>query len=1141
MMTTTTGRRHSKSTPLSSEPFWFKDAVIYQLHVRSFFDSNGDGIGDFPGLTQKLDYLQDLGVTALWILPFYPSPLRDDGYDIADYRNINPSYGSLGEFRTFLDEAHKRGLRVITELVLNHTSDQHEWFQRSRHAKPGSRWRDFYVWSDTAEKYQDARIIFKDFEPSNWSWDPVAGAYYWHRFFSHQPDLNFDNPEVKRSLLRIVDFWFRAGVDGMRLDAVPYLYEREGTNCENLPETHAFLKELRSHVEERFSDKMLLAEANQWPDDAVDYLGDGDECHMAFHFPLMPRLFMATRMEDRHPIVDILEQTPQIPDNCQWAIFLRNHDELTLEMVTDEERDYMYRTYAHDSQMRINLGIRRRLAPLLENDRRKIELLNGLIMSLPGTPIIYYGDEIGMGDNFYLGDRNGVRTPMQWSPDRNAGFSATNPQRLFLPVVIDPEFHYETINAEAQQANSSSLLWWMKRLISVRKQYGAFSHGSLELLYPENGKVLAFIREDENTKILVAANLSKYTQALELDLSSCVGMRPVEMFGRAKFPIITENPYVLTLAPNAFHWFVLEPENAEALTPTESMIPQSVPSMNISGSWERIFTGRSRVELESVLLSYVRQRRWFRGKAKTIRSSQIMDVIDVPHSGSASGKVVLLRIEYTDGEPETYVVPMAFAPGTAGELLEQTAPQAMIARLIAPSAKGRRIASEEVEASGMLHEALADERFMTALLDAISRRRRYQGQAGELVGTVTTDFRNIRGVSDDSNFAPLILRAEQSNTSIAYGDRLILKLFRRMEEGPNPDYEIGRYLTEHTSFQQIAPVAGAIEYRQPGKESAIAAILQRFVVNQGDAWSFTLDEVTAFYTRALAGQDTESTISPPPRIPIVRLSSEFEPPDQISMLIGPYIESAKLLGLRTAELHAALGRETSIPALAPEPFSSQYQRSLYQSLVSTTKEPFRLLRRSLPRLPEAVATLAREVLARESEISQRFAGIRGHRISARRTRIHGDYHLGQVLHTGNDFVIIDFEGEPARPLSERRIKRSPLRDVASMIRSYHYASHAVLHDSHDGGPLRPEDIPGLRPWSHIWYLWVSAAFLGAYMTTAKDASFAPSDPDDFQTLLDVFLLEKALYEIGYELNNRPDWVGIPLQGILDLLDADRAV
>ncbi len=548
-------REITEGFTLEDDPLWYKDAIIYELHVRAFYDSNDDGIGDFAGLTQKLDYLQDLGITAVWLLPFYPSPLRDDGYDIADYTAVHPSYGTVNDFRAFLREAHRRSIRVIPELVLNHTSDQHAWFQRARRARPGSPARKFYVWNDTTEKYKEARIIFKDFETSNWTWDPFANQYYWHRFYHHQPDLNFESADVRRSLLAVVNFWLGMGVDGMRLDAVPYLYERDGTNCENLPETHQFLKNLRKKVDERFRHRMLLAEANQWPEDAIAYFGSGDECHMAFHFPVMPRMFMALRMEDRFPIIDILAQTPPIPETCQWALFLRNHDELTLEMVTDEERDYMYRAYAHDPQMRVNLGIRRRLASLLGKDWNRIELMNALLFSLPGTPVLYYGDEIAMGDNIYLGDRNSVRTPMQWSADRNAGFSKASPHRLYLPIVIDPESHYEAFNVEAQQNNPHSMLWWMKRLIAMRKRYKAFGRGTLEFLYPENHRVLAFIRRYQDEIILVIANLSRFVQYAGLDLSAFRGTSPVELFGRAQLPPIGDAPYFLTLGPHAFYWF----------------------------------------------------------------------------------------------------------------------------------------------------------------------------------------------------------------------------------------------------------------------------------------------------------------------------------------------------------------------------------------------------------------------------------------------------------------------------------------------------------------------------------------------------------------------------------------------------------
>ncbi len=544
---------------ISSDPLWYKDAIIYELHVRAFYDSNADGIGDFRGLTEKLDYLQDLGITAIWLLPMYPSPLRDDGYDIADYYNVNPDYGTMEDFEDFLQEAHKRDIRVITELVMNHTSDQHPWFQEARKSSD-SKYHDYYVWSDTDQQYLDARIIFLDTERSNWSWDPMAKAYYWHRFFSHQPDLNFENPEVRQAMKDALTYWLDKGVDGLRCDAVPYLFEREGTNCENIEETHLYLKDVRALVNESYGDRMLLAEANQWPADVRDYFGDGDEFHMAFHFPLMPRLFMGLRREDSTPVIEIMENTPEIPENCQWAIFLRNHDELTLEMVTDSERDYMYYSYAMDQRMRINLGIRRRLAPLMENGRRQIELLNSLLLTMPGTPVIYYGDEMGMGDNIYLGDRNGVRSPMQWTGDRNAGFSRADTAKLYCPLIVDPVYGYQAVNVEAQERVQTSMLNWMKRIIAIRKRYPAFSRGSIEFLRPKNEKVLAYIREYQGQRMLVVNNLSRFAQAVELDLHKYSGCVPVELFGNSAFPTVGDLPYLLTLGPHGFFWFILDSE-----------------------------------------------------------------------------------------------------------------------------------------------------------------------------------------------------------------------------------------------------------------------------------------------------------------------------------------------------------------------------------------------------------------------------------------------------------------------------------------------------------------------------------------------------------------------------------------------------
>jgi maltose alpha-D-glucosyltransferase / alpha-amylase len=546
-------------TTLPPDPSWHHDAIIYQLHVKAFRDSNRDGFGDFRGLLEKLDYIAELGVTAVWLLPFYPSPLKDDGYDIADFTGVHPNYGSLDDVVAFLDAAHARGLRVITELVINHTSDQHAWFQRARTSPKGSPERDFYVWSDDPNKYAGTRIIFTDTETSNWTWDPVAQQFFWHRFFSHQPDLNFDNPAVLDGVLDVMRFWLRLGVDGLRLDAIPYLVEREGTSCENLPETHVVLKKLRAVLDSEFPGRIFLAEANQWPTDVREYFGNGDECHMAFHFPVMPRMYMALAREDRTPIVDIMERTPAIPSQCQWAIFLRNHDELTLEMVTEDERAFMYGRYASDPRMRVNVGIRRRLAPLMDNGRDEIELMHALLMSLPGSPVLYYGDEIGMGDNIFLGDRNGVRTPMQWSADRNAGFSSVASAALYFPVIVDPPYGYQTVNVEAQESTVTSLLQWLRAIIRLRRRYGAFGRGTFEPLAPENRRVLAFLRRWQDEVILCVNNLARHAQYVELDLTEFEGWSPMELWSGQAFPMISTRPYLLTLSGRDFLWFRLQP------------------------------------------------------------------------------------------------------------------------------------------------------------------------------------------------------------------------------------------------------------------------------------------------------------------------------------------------------------------------------------------------------------------------------------------------------------------------------------------------------------------------------------------------------------------------------------------------------
>jgi len=1113
--------RLPQTIPLDADPLWYKDAVIYELHVRSFQDSDGDGIGDFPGLTQRLEYLQDLGVTALWLLPFFPSPLRDDGYDISDYTNVHSSYGTLRDFEAFLREAHRRGIRVIIELILNHTSDQHPWFQRARRAPAGSRWRNFYVWSDTPDRYQDARVIFKDFESSNWSWDPVAKGYYWHRFYSHQPDLNFESPDVRRAMERVVDFWLGMGVDGLRLDAVPYLYEADNTTSENLPQTHAYLKELRAHIDQKYPNRMLLAEANQWPEDASAYFGAGDESHMAFHFPVMPRMFMGIRMEDRFPIVEILRQTPPIPENCQWALFLRNHDELTLEMVTDEERDYMNRVYGQDPEMRINLGIRRRLAPLLRNNRRQMELMKALLFSMPGTPVIYYGDEIAMGDNVYLGDRNGVRTPMQWNADRNAGFSRANPQRLYLPVIIDPEYHYESVNVEAQQNNPHFFLWWMKRLLAMRKRYHAFGRGDIRFLYPENRKVLAFVRNYRDEHVLVVANLSRFVQAVQIDLSAYAGRTPVELFGHTEFPAISEAPYFLSLGPHAFYWFALQPAKVEA-QPVPAGGDAQWPRLSAPLGWTSLLDPAGRPALDAVLPQYLAGARWFGGKARPIRGANVREVLAFGLGRRPQYHLAFIEVDYFQGESETYLLPLAIATGERAAALQHDSAGAIVARLL----------SEESAGDSLLIDATWDRDFEAQLLEAIMRRRSFRSDGWELRATPNAIGRQV-WESHREELEPAIMRGEQSNTSINYGSRLILKLFRRLDEGVNPDLEISRYLTERSHLSNVPAFAGSLELYRSRREPMTVGMLQRYVRNEGDAWQYTLDELSRYFETVLTHRER-----PAPDIPRNSLLelTQVEPPEDVADLIGPYLESARLLGRRTGELHIAFASALDHPAFAAEPFTPYYQRSLYQGARSLTAQTFQTLRSQLPRLHDQARRLGEDIVAREDEILHRFQAITSQPIKAMRLRCHGDYHLGQALYTGNDFVIIDFEGEPARPLSERRIKRSPLRDVAGMIRSFHYAANSALMGRAAGQVVRKEDQEVLEPWATAWQLWVSVRFLGAYLETARSVPFLPEEPSQLKLLLNFLLLDKAIYELGYELNNRPDWVSIPLNGLRYLLE-----
>ncbi len=1112
--------------PAKSEP-WYKNGVFYELHVRAFQDSDGDGTGDFRGLTSRLGYLRDLGVTAIWVLPFYPSPLRDDGYDIADYYGVHSAYGTLADFKVFLREAHRLGLRVITELVLNHTSDQHPWFQRARRSKPGGRWRDYYVWSDTAEKYKGARVIFKDSEPSNWTWDAVANAYYWHRFYFHQPDLNFDHPPVHQEMFRVFDFWMGLGVDGVRLDAAPYLYEREGTSCENLPETHAFLKRLREHVDTKYTDRILLAEANQWPDDAAAYFGTGrgDECHMAFHFPLMPRLFMALRMEDRTPIVDILQQTPAIPETAQWALFLRNHDELTLEMVTDEERDYMYRMYAHMNRARLNLGIRRRLAPLVGNERKRIELLSALLFSLPGTPVIYYGDEIGMGENIYLGDRNGVRTPMQWSADKNAGFSRANPQSLYLPINLDPENHYEAVNVEVQEHNRHSLLWWMRQLTALRKRWKGFGLGTLEFLTPENRKVLAYVRRYEDECVLAVANLSRFAQPVELDLSSYQSRLPVELFGRTEFPVITDKPYFLTLGPHAFYWFSLEVKAPARVESAGAPVGAQVRAvLEVDADWEEVFQEGHRARLEAALQSWLPSRRWFAGKGRTVKTVTILEHIAIPVEREKAF-LLFLQVEYVQTEPEVYAVPLACALGEKADPVCADWPPLVVARL----------SVKESKEDGVLYDAIANRAFCRALLELISTRRRLLGGHGQLEPTHTAVLRRLRQ-EGGLDLEPAISQSEQSNSSVIYGDRLILKLFRKLDPGVNPELEIGRFLIARR-FPHSPPLAGSLEYQGHNAEPVTAAVLNSFVPGCKNGWDYTVDTLSRFYERV---QTLPAELGAAPALPKAYFFTLAAPelPKAAAEMIGLYLQDAHVLGERTAEMHLALAGGSDDPNFNPEAWTPHAQRALFQSMRNLVREKFQLLSQRMKSLAPELQDQARKILGLEGEILQRQRRIFERRIDAARIRIHGDYHLGQVLHTGKDFLIIDFEGEPDIALSERRLKRSPLRDVAGMIRSFHDAANTALLKRSESGALQPGQMDATAAWGRYWSWWISAAFFRSYLEVSRAAPYIPKSENDLHIMMDAELLRQAVYALGHELTHRPDWVRIALQGILELIDLE---
>lgn len=1060
----------------SQKDNWYQNTIIYELHVRSFADGNGDGIGDFKGLLKKLDYLEHLGIGAVWLLPFYPSPLRDDGYDVADYMDIHPDYGTMADFRLFLREAHARGLKVITELVLNHTSDRHPWFRRACASPPNSRYRDFYVWNDTPDKYPEARIIFPDYEPSNWTWHREAGAYYWHRFYAHQPDLNFDNPEVRRAMLRVVDFWLGMGVDGMRLDAVPYLIERPGTTCENLPETHAYLQELRAYIDAKYPDRMLLAEANLWPEEAVSYFGQGNECHMAFHFPLMPRIFMSIWLEDRYPIIDILEQTPAIPENCQWALFLRNHDELTLEKISDEERDYMLHAYARNVESRINLGIRRRLAPLMQNNRRKMELINVLLFSFPGTPCLYYGDEIGMGDNYYLGDRNGVRTPMQWTPDRNGGFSSANPQALFLPMIIDPEYHYEGINVETQERSPSSFLWWMRRFIAVYKmQQPVLGRGGIRFLRNENIRVLSFLREFHDSRLLVVVNLSRFAQTAELDLEEFAGHVPVEAFGSTRFPLIGKTPYVLTLGGHDYYWLRLEKGTGvpRAETFTKSVL--------VHNEEYGIFSEANLAKLEGTVLPHLAQ----------------IAARDFPHADLPEELVILDTCMVRGGQLESYIV-LAEDPGTSR--LQST-------YLLMPSVSVEREsdagAGQEIDDAvayiknkpgrEVLTDGFHNPAAVYQLLGLMGGARKHHGRSGNF-RTQTHSPQLLRKLLAQHPGPVRLVRVTPHTCAYALDNVVYIKFYRRPSVGVNPEIEILAHLNA-VKFPGVPRLLAGMFHQPPREDAMSIAVAMEYMQGAVDGESYISRALGRFFEDVQA-----SGMAAPDFGTATSLAPSGEPTsEQIRMVESYGMDIFRQLGQRALAVHKALAAGEG-PSMSPEPLGAFYMRSLYQVARNQTHRVVQGLEQERRAAVEAGRPPLREFP--EKHILKRFARLQHMEGAGMRIRIHGDFRLANVLYLGKDLALSNFDGDAYLPVRERSIKRSPLRDVAAMLFSIGITAEKALQKHLERAPA---DKNYLVPWMSLWRFTACNKFLDSYRAAAAGEDFLPHDEEKFFQLLAVSL------------------------------------
>jgi maltose alpha-D-glucosyltransferase/alpha-amylase len=1101
-----------KKAKIIREPLWYKDAVIYELHIKAFRDQNGDGIGDFKGLFEKLDYIENLGVTAIWLLPFFPSPLRDDGYDIADYMQIHDAYGDLSDFKLFLKEAHKRNLKVIIELVMNHTSDQHSWFQRARRAPKGSPERAYYIWSDTPDKFKDARIIFTDYESSNWTWDPIARQYFWHRFFNHQPDLNYDNPRVQREIFKIIDHWLKMGVDGFRLDAIPYLFERDDTNCENLPETHVFLKKLRKYIDDRYEHVLLLAEANMWPEDSASYFGDGDECHMNYHFPLMPRMFMAVNMENRYPIMDIIDQTPEIPETCQWATFLRNHDELTLEMVTEEERDYMYKVFTKDPLARINLGIRKRLAPLLDNDRRKIELMNVLLFSLPGTPVIYYGDEIGMGDNYYLGDRNGVRTPMQWDPGRNAGFSEANPQKLYLPLIIDPEYTFETVNVENQLKNSNSLLWWTRRLVKMWRRFKAFGRGTITFLESENPKTLLFTRHFGDEQILVAINLSRYAQSTMVEMQQYKGLTPVEVFSQNHFPKVGDEASVFTFAPYGYYWFLLVKEEEETAEYPIPMLRDDKGVINIA-QWSGLWDLHNLEILEQqVLFNYMHTLPWFNPFNRKVESIKLFDLLPIrSRKYQFQGATLIIQVDFFEGIYEKYRLVVSFMPGVGEKNKGKNLTSGIISNMVM---NGK---------DGYMYDALHHPMFLKTLVHLLKNNKGTEARDGNIHFDLTPELEQLfEEHAFDENFK--LLESKAPHVTVQYAKKLIIKQYRKIDRGTDRDVEIIQYLSREKGFAHVPKYLGAIQYSRAGDITRTLGLILENIPKYGTAWNYMSDALNRFYERvsvqdhAFNYRALHGSVTDP--MGFLELDQQTQ-----ELLGGAYIEHIELLAQRTAEMHLALGTDNNHPDFIGEDLSLHYQRSLFSALKSLERSALEILGNRAETFPKNHRREIQILLKNRNLLLKTLKRIFDHKIDADKIRPHGNYNLHAILFCDGDFIISHFEGDFSFSLTERRLRKSPIVDVATLLASFHDVAYSALFQNEPSGDL-----------AEFWFHYVAQVFVSRYYELVKASPFIPAK-SDFNILLVTFLLEKYLSQIEILGKDKDaSRMIIPVRGISKLLN-----